>query len=246
MTRRTALSAVLSLTAAAGARQAAYTTGSSVAYVIDFVEVGGNTNGILDPGESALLRLSVSFTNQNTTATYTPASPAPGSGTIRGLGSGFVDLIGTSGAGGSAQGSWNMNYINPPQGPVLAGWDLVGPSGWGTTTVGGDRVLNIQFGQFPPPPFNVNTTNPVNYIWQALWTPTSYAARSVTFGISPAAATQGLASTLLFQIGPNSIASVKCPSTFGSVTIPLVPAPASTLILAAPLLSRRRRPKTSN
>ena len=44
--------------------------------------------------ETALLTMNVSFTNQNTVATFTPGIGTFGSGTIRGFGSGFFDVIG--------------------------------------------------------------------------------------------------------------------------------------------------------
>lgn len=85
--------ALSSLVLAAGLARAQTpaTLGSTVTYTLSASVVGGNGIEPVNPGESVLLTISVSFSGQNTTASYSPAIPAPGSGTIRGFGMGFID-----------------------------------------------------------------------------------------------------------------------------------------------------------
>jgi len=203
--------------------QAPSTTGSTVTYTITWEEcdlagqpLGGNGNGILQPGEGVLIRMTASFTGQNTTASYTPPTPAPGSGTIRGLGSGFLDLHVTSNAGG--QGQWLVSGTGLG---VLPAWDLVGPGGWGTPANGGANLLNIQFGQFPVNPGAVVTTNPIGDIWRGAWIPASYTVRDITFTTAPAAPSQGVASSVIFKTSTTQIAGVNALSVMGSVTVPI-------------------------
>ena len=64
-----ALTATASLAAAANA-QYTTTTSSTVTFALSYTEgPGGNGNTIIEPGESAILHLTVSFTNQNHTGT---------------------------------------------------------------------------------------------------------------------------------------------------------------------------------
>ena len=151
------LSAALGLAAAADAQS---TMSSTVTFALGYTEgPGGNGNTIIEPGESAVLHLTVSFSNQNTTGTYAPFPPGPGSGTIRGFASGFIDLNGSATNGGNAQGAWNVDQNGSPPYGTNPSWDLVGSSGWGTPVNPGARLINVQFGQFPDTA--VQTTNPI-------------------------------------------------------------------------------------
>src|SRR5690606_17311556 len=127
-----ALSAVAGLAAGASAQfQPSFTTDSTVTINLTWSEVNGNGNNMLDPGESAHIRMSVSFSNQNAVANFAPSIGTFGSGTIRGLGSGFLDLNGS----GGAEGSWNLD---PNEGyGVDETWDITGGQGHGTLASGG-------------------------------------------------------------------------------------------------------------
>lgn len=240
MIRPTPLAA-LALVSTAGA-QSPFTTGSTVTYSLGFVEIGGNTNGTLEPGESALIQISVSFSNQNTTATYTPpTNPPPGSGTIRGFGYGFIDFVGSSNNGGNANGAWNTDFVNPNLGPIADGWDPLGPPGWGTPASGGSELRNIQFGQVPLNTQSILIQNPINLMWQGLWTPSSYAARTVTFEMVASASSGGLASSVIFKTGIISASQIKCPSNLASTQIALVPAPNASVVAMLLVLNRRKR-----
>ena len=110
MRRANSIWTLLAAALPAGAH-AQSTTSSAVTFALSWTESdpnglpAGNGNGILEPGEHALIHLTVSFTNLNHTGTYSPFPPGPGSGTIRGFGSGFISLNGTSTNGGNAQGT---------------------------------------------------------------------------------------------------------------------------------------------
>src|SRR5262245_31876643 len=96
--------AILALTAVAGLASAAsaqvITQNSTASFTLSFQDTGNN-NGVVEPGESALITMSVSFTGQNTIGTFSPPIGTFTSGTIRGLGAGFVDLNGTANNGGN-------------------------------------------------------------------------------------------------------------------------------------------------
>jgi hypothetical protein len=239
--------AILALTAVAGLAgmanaQAPQTNGASLIYDLSATVVGGNGTFPLEPGESALIKFNVTMTGQNTTASYTPPSPAPGSGTIRGIGSGFIDFVGTANSGGNAQGTWNTDFVNPGFGPIADGWDLVGPGAWGTPQNSGANLINIQFGQFPLNAAAIVTANPVNLMFQALWTPTSYAARTVTWGMAPSLASQGHASSVMFKTSTTGVAGVNCLDAFNGTSFAVIPAPSSLALLGlGGLLAGRRR-----
>jgi hypothetical protein len=235
--RRT--SAVLAALAspAAAVAQIVTTQSSTVTFSLAWHESDANgaplpnPNGTLEPGEHALLQLTVSFTNQNTIGAFSPPVGTFTSGTIRGLCAGFFDLLGT----GSAAGSWFLDHAVDPV------WDVVGPPGWGTPTPAGDRLQNIQFGQFPMTPAAIITTNPILNIWHGVWTPTSYVSRTVRFACSePASPAPN--SAVLFETSPTTLVSAFSLTSFGSVSIPVVPVPASLLCLLPLLAPRRRRP----
>jgi hypothetical protein len=238
MTRRTLrLVALANLAAPAAAQEPSFTTSSTVVMPMRWVEVGGNSNGILEPGESAEVFVNFSFTNQFGQATFAPPIGTFTSGTILGLGSGFVDINGTGGTQGS------FLYQPPPKGPgygVRTGWRLF-PNGDGMLT--GTGIAQIQFGQALGAPEVINTNNPVARVYRFLWTPSTYAARTVTFslaGASPAASlvlALDQATTGRAFVGPGNL-------VLGNVNIPIAPAPAAPplLALAAAAPRRKRRP----
>jgi hypothetical protein len=226
--------AALALVASSASAQP-FTPDSTVHFSLTWEEFNGNGNGDLQEGESALIRLSVAFSDQNSIGSFSPPVGTFSSGTIRGFSAGFVDLLGT-GSSGNANGSWNLDNA------VLPEWDLLGPPGYGTPTGGGSNLTNIQFGQFPPGANSINTTNPIHSIWQGIWTPASYTTRTVTFSLAAAIPSAGHPASVLFRIGSNGIASVFTPFELASVRIPVsVPAPSGLALLALAACARRRR-----
>jgi len=225
------------LAAAGSAARAQYsiTQDSTVTFALAWSDVGGSPNHILEPGESVLLELTVSFSNQNTIGSFIPTQGTFTSGTILGFACGFLDL---TGAGGT-QGLWVLDQAQ--------GYGTSIP--WmGTQTHNGDPVSggaslrNIQMGQFSTAPSAIMTTNPISAIWRALWAPTSLAPRAVSFSLGPGFSSGGIASAVVFQTGNATLDYAACPSSFGSVLIPIVPVPASgALLVAAAVLAKRRR-----
>jgi hypothetical protein len=171
----------------------------------------------------------------NTVIGFTGGLGGP-TGTLRGIASGFLDLTGTGGTAG-------LFNVDPLQGyGVDPSWDLVGPGGYGTPN--GTGLLNIQFGQFPTGSTQVNTTNPVVNVWNAVWTPASYTSRNVVFGTANGTASGGAGSTVVIKWGPlnGNIETATSLSSFGALTIPIVPAPSSLALLGlGGLIAGRRR-----
>jgi len=209
--------------AAAPIASAQFTTNSVVIYTLSWRESdafggpGGNGNGLVEPGEHALLQLAVSFTNQNTIGSFSPAIGSFTSGTIRGFGVAFLDLHGA----GGAQGAWNVDCSFLGVDPT---WDLIGCSGAGTPAAGGTQLLNLQMGQFPASGAAINPTNPVVAIWRGVWTPAVFSGRDVEFTLMPAVVSGGLHSALMIRIGTPPPVGVFCDAVFGSVRIGVGPA----------------------
>jgi hypothetical protein len=215
-----------------------YTSDASVAFSLRWMEHGGNSNGVLEPGEGALLFIDVSFTNQNGVAAFAPNIGTFGSGIVLGLGSGFVDLHGS----GGAQGDWD---VERSQGyGVNRNWQIK-PEFNGTSANGGAYLTNIPFGQFVATPQAIVTTNPIVAIWSGIWTPASYTARTVSFVMTGATAVSPMdIASVELELSATAVAAVLVASgnlSFGSVQIPIVPPPATTALLALTALAHRGR-----
>lgn len=241
--------AILALTAVAGlaavANAQSTTSSSTISVNLSFVEVDGsgtpvaNPNGTVDFGESALITMDISFTNQNTVGTFTPNIGTFGSGTIRGFGSGFLDLNGTN----NAAGTWNVDQ-NAGYG-AAADWDVTGGQGNGSSANGGANLQNIQVGQFAATPGGIVTTNPIAAIWTGIWTPGDYSARTVVFNSAGAGAAGASIASVLFRLNAGTAAGAFVTAnslTLGSVSIPVAPAPSSLALLGlGGLIAGRRR-----
>jgi hypothetical protein len=217
MTTRRAVLAGSALLALAGAACGQATTiAAALGYALSWQDTG-NHNGTLEPGESAVLHLTVTMAPPvNTVIPFSGGQGGP-TGTLRGIASGFIDLTGAGGTQGTFGLDPNLGYGVDPT------WDLIGPGGYGTPN--GTGLINIQFGQFQHFP---NTTNPIVNVWQALWTPSSYTSRTVTFGTADGtAAGTGYASAVIIKWGPlnGNLQNATCLSDFGTLNIPIVPAP---------------------
>lgn len=209
-------------------------------YSLTFTEVvaGTNTpvaspNGLIEPGEGARLSLTIEFSPPvGSTITYTPP-PLPGTGTVAGLASIVVDLLSQP----SSPGTWNS--VGRP-----AAWTL---GDAGNPDLNGVGWQNAGAGQFVLPGQTANATNPVSNIWFGVWNPASYAPRSVTW---QSAAGQGPNdhTTILVQhgVGPTGnplyVSRAINPGQFGSVVVPIVPAPGiGAVVLGGGCLALRRR-----
>jgi hypothetical protein len=158
-----------------------------------------------------------------------------------------LNLVGDGGAS-TARGAWSNRDFNP----ILR---LNNPG----TPLQSGAILDSFFGaQAVPPRQTANETNPISDAFRAVWTPTSYQNRSVRFVAAPGTtATPGRYVTLVVQYG-TAYTDPSDPSTgyalylskeispdFGNgFTIPVVPAPGASPILAflaLPLRRGRRR-----
>jgi hypothetical protein len=220
-----AVAASGALGAGGAVRAQSQTTGSTVTVSLSWSEVGGdnlpvpNPNGLLEPGERALLRMSMSFSNQFTIVNFSPPIFNHQSGTIRGFAWAFFDLIGTSGAAGE----WNLD---PALGFGIApGWDPAGRPG--TPEVGGEILRDIELGQFDPQGIHYQTTNPVPGIWTAEWTPAIYEQRAVGIRIMGSPLAGQYVTGVYVRLSAALDAVVYCPNELGSVSIPIVPAAPS-------------------
>lgn len=170
----------IAMAAAAGCAAAAHARQDLMRVSYSWTEVVGGTttpvlspNSILDPGEGALIGINLFATVNGAnaigqTTTYTPPPP-PGVGTVRGIGSFFYTLNGT---GYLPQGSWTSLRVSP----LLNIANQIGTPG-----AGGATVADFGGGQFLPPGTTANETNPVATAWRGVWTPTSFAVRTVNF-----------------------------------------------------------------
>jgi hypothetical protein len=200
-----------------------------------------NPDGVLEPGESALIQISnVSFSNQGGLAHFAPPIGTFSSGTVLGLSFGYLDLDGS----GDTQGVFNnsiplANSAGTSGFGVRAAWRL---NGNGTVT--GTGISALQFGQFPVE--TISTANPIPNMFRLLWTPADYSTRSVRFDLNPAVLA-GSAFAGVYLDFDGSVGGGVCltPSNvfLDHVTIDVAPSPPTlTLLLAAPIAIRRRRP----
>ncbi|MFN0134391.1 MAG: hypothetical protein ACKVW3_17900 [Phycisphaerales bacterium] len=188
-------------------------------------------NGLIEPGEGVRLILDVSFSPSVGSTTTYPTPPPPGIGTIAGLAEVLFDLRG----GATAQGTWS-SIFRPPE------WRI---GGAGVPQAGGTELAAAAVGQFILPGATANAMNPIPSIWQGTWTPASYAARSVTWQSAAAVASGGNPTSLYIQYdvvqGQPQYISKYVPGQFGSVVVPIVPAPGVGLVLLAGGLMAARR-----
>ena len=214
------------------------TTEATLRYQLSWQDTG-NHNGVVEPGEGARFSLTVLMT-PGVGAIISYSGGGAATGALRGIGSGFIDLIGASGA----QGVWTGMTIDE-------NWDLTGAGlGHGTPASGGAQLRNIQFGQFPVTNQYVNTTNPIVDVFEGIWTPASYAARTTGWSLSPAVPTNGIPSSVVIR--PNNSGSpvemVASLSDLGQpLSVPIVPAPpAAMLVGIAIVVAPRRRLRALN
>jgi hypothetical protein len=190
-----------------------------------------NPNGLIEPGEGAELRLSVSFSPAVGSAFQYSPPPGTGNGTVGGLSSIFFDLSASAGHNGTFH---NLSRL----------------SAWGIGGIGSivtDGVNAAQAGQFPLPGQTANPANPINNIWRVRWTPTDYTSRNVTFTAGKAAASSGTGAGLYIEYGGDpedpAYISVAVAGNFGSIQVPVVPSPSSLALLGLGglVIARRRR-----
>jgi hypothetical protein len=202
-----------------------------------------NPNGILEPGEHALIRIdTVSITNQGGIAHFAPALGTFTSGTILGFASSFLDIAGTGGTVGQ------FNIDNPPANGsgtsrfgVRPTWRLFGN---GYVNRLSDGIFDLQFGQFTSAPAAIVTDNPVTNVFRMLWTPSAFSTRTAHFQITGAEVTNAAIGEVYLGLDASLAAAARTDASHthvGSVSIPIAPAPPTLLLAAAAVLRRRRR-----
>jgi hypothetical protein len=249
MKTRATILAAAGLAALAGAANAQVSTQSaSIAYSMTFADINGNNNGVVEPGEAVRLRLTMTMTPAIGTVIPLSGATAP-TGTLLGIGSGFIDMAFGNALGGTFQNTGSVGGISNG---VLGSWNLVGPAAHGT--ISGSNIQNIQIGQFPfnslpydpdNNPTGVRQNNPLTNVYTIVWTPSNYTSRTVNVTLSPGSASGGVAATVLVQTNPdpnNPPTGANSLFTFGTANIPIVPAPSSLALLGlGGLIAGRRR-----
>jgi hypothetical protein len=204
-----------------------------------------NPDGILEPGEHALILIdSVSFTNQGGTANFSPPIGTFTSGTVLGFGSGFLDIHGSGGTVGTFNTSAPLANSTGTSGfGVRGNYRVEGPS----VNPAMDGIINLQFGQFPANPGGARSENPITNMFRMLWTPTSFAPRTIRFEAAGAVVAGDTFAAVYLDFDHTvgaSVYVVPANITLGSVAIPIAPAPPTlALAAAAATLASRRRPQ---
>lgn len=186
-------------------------------------------NGLLEPGESAEIRLTVHVSPAvGSVVNYSPPPP-PGVGVLSGLASIFFSLEMNGGFDGSfSHGRRAEGMTIGSHGTIHENW-----------------LLHIQAGQiaFPEVPL-ANVSNPVVDMWRIVWNPATYDDRMITF-IGHVGHLFGSAVYIRYG-GTEEFplwVSKPLPVMYGTFQIPVVPAPPGSAALALALLaSRRNRP----
>jgi hypothetical protein len=216
-----------------------------------------NDNGVLEPGEHALILMSESFAGQGSIVTMNPPLGPYTSGELVGFYSAWIHIRAIS---GDAAGLYNNGLTNPPSTSTGPNANTQGTSGYGVRSgwrlgqnvangqPAPDGFVNIGAAQGYNDPLTISTTNPVSNLVRLSWAPASYAPRAVVYSVQSAARPlENPLSLFVWTDGGTAGGPAELPLasvSFGRVSIPVAPAPGglacttATLILSAP---RRRR-----
>jgi hypothetical protein len=221
--------------AVAANAQSPQVNGSNVAYNFSWTNSATGTPTALNPGQSAVISLTISMTPTNGSAiTWNTEIGGTGTGLFRGLQAAFFDLVG----GATAAGTWSNLLIDEL-------WELPIPNAAGTPVNNGARLNNIQIGQFPASQAQVNVTNPIEMVWTGTWTPDSYAERTENFAMANGNANPGPFPSFVIVRDPTINTTVLVGTSAhsgGTFSIPIVPAPSSLALLGlGGLVAARRR-----
>lgn len=189
----------------------------------------GNGNGFLEPGESAIVRLSAHISPPiNTFISSGAIIIVPGGGgTLRGLASSQLDIFGGNLRGGTLTA-----------GPIDARWDLFGTP----PAIEDERLRDVDFGQFPVTNNLIMTTNPVADVFRFAWTPSDYTPRSVSLMTAAGTHSEGHASAVYLITGSTTRVVINVQPVFQGVQLVVVPSPgaAAAIAMAALVASQRR------
>ncbi len=242
MKSRPALALLTSIALAPASSLAQFTSDSTVTYSLTWDDVGGggllNHNGEINLGESVLFRLSVSFSNQNGTANFSPPVGSYSSGIIRGFAGTIIDIGTTSPYG---NGTWDVSHAHGYG--VASPWRITGNFGDGTPNANGSQINAVQPGQFPMVPADIITTDPIVNIYSALWTPQNFGfVEFISFSVLADPAGGANPSSVLLDLGDNLVYGPTCPSVFGFTNVRFdIPGPSGLALLCLAAIARRRR-----
>lgn len=183
-------------------------------------------NGMIEPGEAMMLSLSISFTP----AIGTPVAFGGGTAPLAGYRASAFDLRAVSTLGGE----WSHFNTSPG-----FQFDLFGVPPLPDASL---RLGVLQ--TWHPQPWTPDPSNPIEDVWQAVWTPPTYTQRTVRFLMADIPAIPGPpppTSNMYVFDGANYVMT---PATaiLDSVEFPVVPAPgAVSLVAGGALFAGRRR-----
>jgi hypothetical protein len=209
-----------------------------ISHVLEWEEVVAGSqvpvstpNGLLEPGEAALVSISVSFTPFGTPVAY--QTPAPGGvAPVAGLaGSGF-NLIATGAMGGEWSGFVLHHGFSASVPPI--------PDPSGSVQLCGIGQTYPPLGSWPL------SMNPLPQVWQGVWTPSSYEPRQAVFEQRPIQSFPVIRPHVYVYIGMDPSGNPRfgdsiATGVYGSVQIPIVPAPAVGVVLCLGLGAAARR-----
>ncbi len=179
-------------------------------------------NGQLDPGEAALFRFSLAFTpGVGELTVYQMTSGGLAVAPVAGLSSLMFSTMATLAGGGA----WSLQPSIPGFEAVIG---LVEPETSSILWAGAYQPHPLP-GSFPL------ATNPLPSIWAAVWSPSDYTTRTATFDFRGWSSSGGLfVHTGTNANGHPTFGFAEVASTaFGTLQIPIAPAPASCLPLFA-------------
>jgi hypothetical protein len=223
-------------------------TPGTVHYTLDYdyVDSAGAVQpvGVLMPGLSLRLKIRMEYVPGFGSAVTFPSSlqaGTSGSGSIAGFWAGMMHL--DMGSGG--EGSWAGAESSVPlalRRRLLQPFSLIGILGAGEVAPGGVAVRNIQPAQFASDVQLVASANSAQ-VWQGVWTPASFTVR--TLNISLTNNSIGIWPAVLAIRDANQNYTLPVPLnanySFGTLTIPIIPAPAAGFLPLAVVLACRRR-----
>jgi hypothetical protein len=185
-----------------------------------------NSNGVIDPGESALITLSFSFSPH--VGALVPGSPSL---RVHAFADSWLDIANVF----HTPGTWTGLQI-------AQGWNFLSlHAGYPEPQWGGVILINPAQNHV-----NADLSNPIVDVWQARWTPGEYTPTTATFRTFPRGVAGFEVSSRLWvenEANPGEFSRVFAWTNITELQVPIVPSPGSGAVagLACLQLVRRRR-----
>jgi hypothetical protein len=217
--------ALFAVVAAAGLASAANAqTAETMQFTLTMSDLGGNSNGIVEPGETVGLSVKALFT------------PGPGGATV------WNNYPGSTGAASTVYGfAGSIIDVNGVQNSATGALTFGVPASFnvgiqGTLNAATQSVSDSNAGQLVfLPLLPGSTANPVE-VFAGTWTPANYSARTLEYSVSVDSGSIYLQAGLPQPVGENTV------NTGSNASIQIVPAPASLALLGlGGLVAGRRR-----